>query len=68
MMPELPHKIKYLDFEDIEGERMVFIGGPCRKLFDINSIKMLQSPMGNARNGIKLVEKHQLKPSCPLVK
>ena len=29
MMPELPHKIKYLDFEDIEGERMFFIGGPC---------------------------------------
>ena len=23
-MPELPHKIKYLDFEDIEGERVFF--------------------------------------------
>ena len=28
---------------------------------------MLQSPMGNARKGIKLVEKHQLKASCPFV-
>ena len=28
-MPELGHKTKYFDFEDIKGERMFFIGGPC---------------------------------------
>ena len=31
-MPELPHEIKYLDFEDIEGERVFFFGGPCKLL------------------------------------
>ena len=30
MMHEPRHRIKYLDCKDINGERMFFIGEPCR--------------------------------------
>ena len=66
-MPELPHEIKYLDFEDIEGERVFFFGGPCSLNKRLNILLAeFQAGNGATRNEIvaivdNLVKRNKMK-------